>query len=356
MDPLPSVEEAYATVRKETAHQSIFNNTSESGIAAGLAATRIHDDGALGLASRGQTRRPNPSFKPKVDKSKLKCTHCDMKGHTREQCFKIVGYPEWWNDGHKKKMVETDDGKGAAAVGSSKATNSGSGNSDGGGEAFGGLARSGSEDDNSTGIGVECFNSSPSSSINIMDNPCSQSNIISLGMGVANMAQSSDRKQDAPWIFDCGATDTMTCDLSDIMSKSQPKGTHIRTANGDVCHVKGGGTIEISPTLKLSNCLYIPSLSHKLLSISHITKELNCIVLMHPTFCILQDIRTGAIIGRGTERQGLYYVDEVNQHGTAMLAHGTLERKLGCGIDDWDIPPPVIHIFYFRNFFHLIVK
>ncbi|KAJ0466424.1 putative RNA-directed DNA polymerase [Helianthus annuus] len=48
---------------------------------------------------------------------------------------------------------------------------------------------------------------------------------------------------------------------------------------------------------------------------------------MHPTFCILQDIRTGVIIGRGTKRQGLYYVDEVNQPGTAMLAHGTLERE-----------------------------
>ncbi|KAL9998504.1 hypothetical protein Hdeb2414_s0541g00913981 [Helianthus debilis subsp. tardiflorus] len=156
MDPLPSVEEAYAAVRKETAHQGIFNNTTESGIAAGLAATRITDDGALGLVSRGQTRRSNPSFKPKVDKSKLKCTHCDMKGHTREQCFKIVGYPEWWNDGHKKKTIETDDGKGVGAVGSSKATSSGGGNDGGGGEAFGGIARVENKEDNSAGYQDGC--------------------------------------------------------------------------------------------------------------------------------------------------------------------------------------------------------
>ncbi|GKC71178.1 putative ribonuclease H-like domain-containing protein [Tanacetum coccineum] len=48
---------------------------------------------------------------------------------------------------------------------------------------------------------------------------------------------------------------------------------------------------------------------------------------MQPTFCILQDIRTGAIIGRGTERQGLYYVDEVTRSGTIMLSHGTTERE-----------------------------
>ncbi|XP_076960185.1 uncharacterized protein LOC143636488 [Bidens hawaiensis] len=108
----------------------------------------------------------------------------------------------------------------------------------------------------------------------------------------------------------------MTYDLSDLTSSSKPAKTHIQTANGGVMDVEKGGTIEISSTLKLSNCLSVTSLSHKLLSISGVTKELNCTVLMHPTFCILQDIRTGVIIGRGTERQGLYYVDEVTQGGS----------------------------------------
>ncbi|KAJ0589411.1 putative RNA-directed DNA polymerase [Helianthus annuus] len=40
-----------------------------------------------------------------------------------------------------------------------------------------------------------------------------------------------------------------------------------------------------------------------------------------------RDIRTGTIIGRGTERQGLYYVEEVTRHGTVMLAHGTTDRE-----------------------------
>ncbi|XP_076946788.1 uncharacterized protein LOC143618461 [Bidens hawaiensis] len=115
-------------------------------------------------------------------------------------------------------------------------------------------------------------------------------------------------KLDKSWIFDCGATDTMTFELSDIVSSSKPKIDYIKTANGGIVSVKGGGTIEISPTLKLSNCLYVTSLSHKLLSISH-------------------DIRSGTIIGHGTERQGLYYVEEVAQHGTVMLAHGTTHRE-----------------------------
>lgn len=32
---------------------------------------------------------------------------------------------------------------------------------------------------------------------------------------------------------------------------------------------------------------------------------------MFPSFCLLQDIQTKAIIGRGTKRGGLYYVDDM---------------------------------------------
>ena len=141
---------------------------------------------------------------------------------------------------------------------------------------------------------------------------------------VAKTVQNLSKK----WLLDCGATDTMSYDLSDFKTTTKPTKTHIQTANGGCSKVEGAGRIDISPSLKLTNCLYVPSLSSKLLSISHVTKELNCTVLMHPSFCLLQDILTRRIIGRGTEHEGLYYVDEVNQQGSAMLAHGTVNRQI----------------------------
>ena len=54
----------------------------------------------------------------------------------------------------------------------------------------------------------------------------------------------------------------------------------------------------------------MPSLSHKLLPVSQITKELNCAVLIYPTFCLIQNILTKEIIGRGTKRGGLYYMED----------------------------------------------
>jgi len=52
------------------------------------------------------------------------------------------------------------------------------------------------------------------------------------------------------------------------------------------------------------------------------------VVLIFSNFCILQDILTKEIIGCSTEREGLYYVDEVIQKGHVMLAHGTVIRQL----------------------------
>ena len=66
----------------------------------------------------------------------------------------------------------------------------------------------------------------------------------------------------------------------------------------------------LSPSLSLSNTLLVPSLSNRLMSVSQVTADLNGVVLMYSTFCLLQDILTKEIIGRGTKRVGLYYVGD----------------------------------------------
>jgi len=120
----------------------------------------------------------------------------------------------------------------------------------------------------------------------------------------------------------------MTYDPHDFNNLSTPVKTHIETANRELVAVQRKSSIIFSKELKLENCLYVPALSSKLLFISQVTKELNCVVLMFFTFCLLQDILTKKIIGRDTERGGLYYVDEVAHKEYAMLAHIIVTRQL----------------------------
>jgi len=118
----------------------------------------------------------------------------------------------------------------------------------------------------------------------------------------------------------------MTHDPNDFNSLSTCVKTHIDIASGELVAVQGDDLIVFSKKLKLENCLYVPALSSKLLSVSQIIKELNYVVLIFYTFCLLYDILTKEIIGRGTERGGLYYVDEVAHKGHVMLAHGMVTR------------------------------
>jgi hypothetical protein len=104
----------------------------------------------------------------------------------------------------------------------------------------------------------------------------------------------------------------MTYEETDLIITSIPKRFCIANANGVTYPVTGAGTVDISPCISLSNTLLVPSLSNKLLSVGQVTEELNCCVLMYPTFCIFQDILTKKIIGRGTKREGLYYVEDMS--------------------------------------------
>ena len=58
-------------------------------------------------------------------------------------------------------------------------------------------------------------------------------------------------------------------------------------ANGTISSVQGAETVMLSPTLSLSNTLFVSSISHKLLSTSQLTKDLNCTILMYHDFCLI---------------------------------------------------------------------
>ena len=112
----------------------------------------------------------------------------------------------------------------------------------------------------------------------------------------------------------------MTFDPCDFSKTFQPKWTCIANANGVTYPMTGAGTVDFSPSFSLPNTLLVPLLSNKLLSINQVTKELNCCVVMYSNFCLFQDILTKEIIGPGTKRGGLYYLNDFS-YGRANNVH-----------------------------------
>ena len=97
----------------------------------------------------------------------------------------------------------------------------------------------------------------------------------------------------------------MTFNSDDFIEVTQPRRIDIANANGVTYPITRAGTVDVSPSLSLSNTLLVSSLSNKLMSVGQVTEELNCVTLMYPTFCLLQDILTKEIIRHGTTKGGV---------------------------------------------------
>lgn len=115
------------------------------------------------------------------------------------------------------------------------------------------------------------------------------------------------------WIIDSGASHHMTGD-SDVFHSSVPcdKQKNIMFANGDSLPVNRIGSLKLdlpnSGSITLSNVLYVPKLSANLISVSQLVQQ-NCIVSFSASGCLIQDLRTGKVIGKGHRNGDLFSLD-----------------------------------------------
>ena len=322
-DPLPTVEEAYASIRREIMRCGIMKREPSSD----LESSSIGG----GFTVKGRAYRHDD------DKAHLKCTHCGGTRLTKNECFKLVGYREWWPDAKKKgaqgvNRFSDQNRTGKDAIGRSVNESSSMEREEGDLKTT----------ENSTSIRErEGRNPTPNGAgeirLNGRGTKLSDLNPLNKGEGhvppinkihAFSSSLNISSYFESRWIFDCGATDTMSYDPNDFLTHDKPMKNVIKTANGEGIKVSGAGTISLTENHTLKNCLFVPELSHKLLSVCQLTRELDCIVLMKPSCCIVHDAQTRKIIGRGIERGGLYYLEEEIRKGNAVLVHGTEERQL----------------------------
>ncbi|XP_019252665.1 PREDICTED: uncharacterized protein LOC109231458 [Nicotiana attenuata] len=111
------------------------------------------------------------------------------------------------------------------------------------------------------------------------------------------------------WIIDSGASNHMTSTLemlSSYQSISSQKGSKVHLPTGVVAFNTHIGKTRVLNNQEINNVLYIPEFKYNLLSVSKLTKELQCLVAFFPDFCIFQDLYSGQVKGIGKEDKGLY--------------------------------------------------
>lgn len=253
-DPIPELESCYALVRRESVRRTTMAKESEEVEPAAMATRNRYNQ-------KGTFQRHS---KTEVDKSSLKCTHCNQSGHTKDFCFELVGYPDWW-DQHLERKKDSKRNSGATMVSTKKGKDSM--------VTTASVARAGND---------------------------------------GKVLNTSSLVSNNTWIVDSGATDHMTFDSRKISSLKPSLEKTVSTANGSQAPITGEGSISLTETLNLDSVLVVPTLDCNLLSVSQITNTLHCVVIFWPDCCVFKDIKTKQTIGYGVKRGKLYYLDLVS--------------------------------------------
>ena len=89
----------------------------------------------------------------------------------------------------------------------------------------------------------------------------------------------------------------------------------VRIADGSFTPIAGAGSVQLTKDLSLSSVLYVPKLDCNLLSISKLTRDLNCMTKFYSNFCDFQAADSGKVIGSAEMHGGLYLLKENNLLG-----------------------------------------
>ena len=118
------------------------------------------------------------------------------------------------------------------------------------------------------------------------------------------------------WVIDFGATDHMTCNSNLFTTfQSHSATSTVTLADGSTSCVLGSKTIHPTPLITLTSILSLPQFSFNLVSVSKLTRTLNCSISFFLDYCLIQDLSTKQVIGRGHESGGLNILEtEVPTH------------------------------------------
>ena len=131
---------------------------------------------------------------------------------------------------------------------------------------------------------------------------------------IASVAQTSNvsaclTHSSAPWILDTGASNHISGNKNLFSSLTFPSSLPtITLANGSPTIAKGISSVCPLPSLPLTSGFYVPNFPFNLISISKLTRDLHCLLTFSHNSVILQDRRTGKMIGIRHESQGLFHL------------------------------------------------
>lgn len=312
-----TLNEVYAYVHREESRRGVMNPTPSIEKSALVSSSSRGDRG--GFIGRG---RGSKSSYLSDDRDRLKCEHCGRSRHTNDQCWDLYRRPP--------DLISRSPSHG------------GFGNGRGGDRLDGHQPNAHSVTSTPTKLPIASSISTPPAAHDV--STLSSDEIVALKRFVFQLDRSfapltssfahfgtvahglsaSFTVPQSFWIIDSSASHHMTGMSSLFTSYHVCSGKDkVRIVDGSLSSIAGHGDILATSHLCFSFVFYVPKFLLNLLSISHLTKTLNCYVTFFPSYCVFQDMATKRTIGLGHENNGLYILDSSSSVATSAIKGNT---------------------------------
>ena len=113
--------------------------------------------------------------------------------------------------------------------------------------------------------------------------------------------------------------------------QSHPSTSIVTLADGSISCVLRLRTIHPTPLITLTSVLSLPQFSFNLISMSKLTRTHNCSISFFPDHCLIRDLSTKQIIGRGCEFGGLYILETEMSKSVAFSRVASFELHCHLG-------------------------
>ncbi|KAL8161679.1 hypothetical protein V2J09_013168 [Rumex salicifolius] len=211
------------------------------------------------------------------------CEHCQIPNHSIGRCFKIHGYPPR-NDREKSQNQQ----KGVTYTAST----------DHGGDSVDSAGSSFVNDNKGSVLTKEQYDK-----------------LIAL-LGQTEVLDAGNVNSQS-WVIDSGATHHITLDLSLFDNYTVlPKAEFISMPDGSRKEIKHVGTVHLRGKFTIRNVLHVPKFSFNLISVTHLTKDLNFNLLFTPSQCLfVQSHSMSKSRVLGEQHKGLNLTTSHSTHG-----------------------------------------
>ncbi|KAH0640292.1 hypothetical protein KY285_036878 [Solanum tuberosum] len=317
MSHVPTINQAYYMIVNDECQKVTYSRST-----IGLSNISITGVDSLGMYSRtggiSSTQGYNKSKKNFI----VVCEFCRCKGHTKDQCYKLIGYP---SDFKSKRKVNVIIGDGSyMVVNDDNNTRKDSYEGVSGCPSFNYESNTNVAMKNHTSDIDECSNQLQG--CNFTRDQYSQIlQMLKQNQGYGHKVEDAGQTHEAQantackallvsknnevWIIDTWASNHMMSKVGILTSESvvkvkDPK--HVYLPTGEVSYVSHTEMCHISPRSVITKLFHIPEFKYNLLSVSKVTKELNCSVTFFPHFCVFQELYTDKVIEVGKEDDDMY--------------------------------------------------